>query len=114
MCTQDNEDRRWLWWVCMHVHLCVCYFLDVAIIQAYYTSSYTDFLELCQSVLTQVISTKKHSATPIFRVWANLEKALTAVAQRDSKNLLMLQKEQSFFFFKGELDKLKATGVILQ
>lgn len=63
-------------------------------------SSYIDFSRAMSGCLNSGHLNRKASATSVFRVQANSEKALTAVAQRVSKTSSMLQMEQPFFLSK--------------
>lgn len=80
--------------VCVCTHMCICDSFCGYNSGLLCINSYIDFfLEPCQNVLTQVISTNKPSAISVFRVQANSEKALTSVVQLESKAFLMLQME---------------------
>ena len=71
-------------------------------------SSYIDFfLEPCQNVLTQVISTEKPSAISVFRVQTNSEKSPHICGAERIQDFLDASDGAAILSFQVQLDKLK-------
>lgn len=90
--------------------MCVCGF--VAMIQAYYASAPKEiFIELCLSVLIQVISTREPSATPTCKGSSQLRKSPHSCGPDRFQDFSETSDGRAVLSIKDKLGKLEARGL---
>ena len=91
----------------MHVHLCVCYFLDVAIIQAYYTSSYTDFSRAVPECFNSGHLNQKAFCYSYIQSLSQLRKSPHSCGPKGFQEFTDASERAVILFFQGRVGQAK-------
>lgn len=115
MSIYDAKDWWWWWWLCLNVHVFVfvCDFLYVAIIQAYYVSSYIDFSRAMLECFKSGNLNQNAFWYSYIQRSSQLRKSPHSCVPERFQEFLDASDGTAIPSFKEELDKLKVGGGVL-